>query len=443
MSLPLHPLRIEPDALALSPREPFLAPAASERLVERESDAGLRIEPVATRAAPTRVDGESDWRDDVAAGPRRGEAATHGDLASSRRRRLRALLACVVASAAGYAAYAYVEIAHPDVWRRLRGPSTAAAPAASATPPSSDRQEPAGIRTGLAAPLVAPPSPAKRSPAAAHAGGEQTRPELSAGAQELPTAAQRDVRALRAPAPSMAGGAAPAPAPAPAPARAPSTSTPEAATAPEPAPSVELTEVVVTRSATTEHEALVHEAWEALDAGRSEAALALYRRTLAARPGLTAALLGEAAALTRLGQLSEAQQRYLAVLESDPGNSIARGNLLLLRLDTHEPPGEDAIREQIAQRPSAFLYALLGHVSARRGRWDVARDAFQTAHHLQPAQAEHAFNLAVSLEHLGETRLALQHYRHALASGEGRAPAPFDLTHAARRIAILGDEHGD
>lgn len=437
MNLPLQPLRIEPDALALSPREPFLGAAASDRSVERENDAALRIEPVATRATPARVEGGSDWSDDVAAGSRHGETATHGEAASDRPRRLRLLLACIVASAAGYAAYAYVEIAHPDVWRRVRGPSPATAPAASTPPPASGRQEAAEIRAGLAAALVAPPPPEKQSPAAAHADGAQASPGLTAGAQELPAAAQRGARALPAHPPGMAGGAAPAPA------RTPSTPNPAATPAPESAPSLEPTEAAVTRSATTEHEALVHEAWEALDAGRSEAALALYRRALAARPGLTAALLGEAAALTRLGQLAEAQQRYLAVLQSDPGNSIARGNLLRLRLDTDQPPGEDVIRELIAQRPSAFLYALLGHVSARSGRWDAARDAFQTAHHLQPAQAEHAFNLAVSLEHLGETRLALQHYRHALVSGEGRAPAPFDLAHAARRIAILGDERGD
>jgi len=186
----------------------------------------------------------------------------------------------------------------------------------------------------------------------------------------------------------------------------------------------------------------VQRAWDALTAGRPRAALMLYRQVLARQPDHIAAQLGEAAALSRAGLFDEATRRYRAVLERDPEHPVARANLLVLRAAAGETVLEQDVRDILSEQPSAALYALLGHLRARDGQWPAAREAFLAAHHLEADQADHLFNLGVSLEHLGQPDAALAAYRHA-ARTTGAPPASIDPAIIARRIAALSDARGN
>jgi len=185
----------------------------------------------------------------------------------------------------------------------------------------------------------------------------------------------------------------------------------------------------------------LHRAWQALANEDPRQALALYRQLLAVRPDWAAARLGEATALARIGLHEEARGTLTALLDADPDNPPARANLLLLRAMSGEPIAEHEVRDVLETLPSADLYALLGHVHGQGARWDLAREAFATAHQLQPDRADHAFNLAVALERLGEPREALALYRRA--AGSRLEYGRIDLALVSRRITVLTDEHGD
>ena len=177
-------------------------------------------------------------------------------------------------------------------------------------------------------------------------------------------------------------------------------------------------------------------AYDALQAGRLEAARAHYQRVLQQEPRNLDALLGQAAIEARMGQASEAGRLYLRVLEAEPGNLYAQAGFLGL-MGGADPAGSEArLKQLLASQPAAFLYFALGNLYAGHGRWPEAQQAYFQAFHLEPASADHAYNLAVSLDQLNQPRQALDYYKQALMLSRGRS-ASFDVRALEARISQL------
>ena len=66
-----------------------------------------------------------------------------------------------------------------------------------------------------------------------------------------------------------------------------------------------------------------------------------------------------------------------------------------------------------------MLHFTLGNQLAQQGRWAEAQQEYFKAFAAEPDNADFAYNLAVSLDHLRQPRLALEYYRRALALAEG------------------------
>lgn len=147
--------------------------------------------------------------------------------------------------------------------------------------------------------------------------------------------------------------------------------------------------------------------------------------------------LGLATVEARLGNVPRAAAAYRRVLELDPRNATALAGLAALADNTPPESLENALRADIAQHPeSAALQLTLGNLYASQRRWPEAQASFFEAERLQPENADVAYNLAVSLDHLGQRRAAADYYRRALElrAGEG---AQFDAAAASRRLAEL------
>ena len=101
---------------------------------------------------------------------------------------------------------------------------------------------------------------------------------------------------------------------------------------------------------------------------------------------------------------------------------------------------EARLKQLIAREPSAFLHFILGNLYADQSSWSQAQQSYFQAHHLEPDNPDYAYNLAVGLDHLRQTKLALDYYRRAeqLAAAQGRAN--FNLSHARERIGILSSQ---
>ncbi|MCX7626868.1 MAG: tetratricopeptide repeat protein [Methylophilaceae bacterium] len=156
-------------------------------------------------------------------------------------------------------------------------------------------------------------------------------------------------------------------------------------------------------------------AYQAFTAGDDAAAARLYRQLLQADPRSVDALLGLAAIAARQDKGDEAAGYYARALELDPKNTVAHAGLTALVGGSDPVAAQSRVKSLLARQPDdAYLHAVLGGLYAEQNQWNDAQQAYFQAFRLDPGNAEHAFNLAVSLDQLGKTELALDYYQRAL-----------------------------
>lgn len=176
-------------------------------------------------------------------------------------------------------------------------------------------------------------------------------------------------------------------------------------------------------------------AYNAYLAGNDSEAQQLYKRVLQREPQNVDALLGMAAIAERQNRADDAQGWYRKVLEADPKNGIALnatvGNI-------HDPQTQASqLKTLIAQHPNnANAYANLGAYFAEQSQWPEAQQSYFEAYRLN-ASAENAFNLAVSLDQMGKSTLALPYYQQALALAGSTQSNAIDVAALQARMAAI------
>ena len=155
--------------------------------------------------------------------------------------------------------------------------------------------------------------------------------------------------------------------------------------------------------------------YQAFMAGDDAAAARYYRQAVQADPRNQDALLGAAAVAARQGRADEATAQYMRVLELDPKNLAAQTGLVALVGQSDPVASESRLKNLLAQYPeTAFLHAALANHYADQGQWAAAQQSYFQAYRYDARNAEYAFNLAVSLDQMGKSELALNHYQRAL-----------------------------
>jgi Tfp pilus assembly protein PilF len=181
----------------------------------------------------------------------------------------------------------------------------------------------------------------------------------------------------------------------------------------------------------------VSQGYDALRRGDLASARRSYESALAADPTNVDALLGLATVFARAGERATATRNYRRALELDPKNASALAGLAALA-DFSRPEGLEAqLRADISRNPqSPALHYTLGALLSSQARWTEAQVSFFEAHRLDPGNADIVYNLAVSLDHLGQARLAADFYQRALGAAQ-QQNAQFDKGRVTRRIAEL------
>jgi tetratricopeptide (TPR) repeat protein len=179
--------------------------------------------------------------------------------------------------------------------------------------------------------------------------------------------------------------------------------------------------------------------YSAYMAGDLVAARSEYEQALRDEPSNRDVLLGLAALEVRGGRYESAEALYLRVLGADPRDSQAQAALVALRSGRSDPlVTESRVKSMLAADPAAHvLNFTLGNQFAQQRRWAEAQQEYFKAFAAEPDNADFAYNLAVSLDHLRQSRQALDYYQRAIALAEKRG-ASFDLAAARNRAAQLG-----
>lgn len=182
---------------------------------------------------------------------------------------------------------------------------------------------------------------------------------------------------------------------------------------------------------------VLESAYAAFQRGELERSRTEYQLVLGREPTSRDALLGLAAIDMRTRDYATAELRYLKILELDPRDSHAYAALISLQGNVDPVQSESRIKNLIAAQPEAtHLYFTLGNQYAAQARWSDAQSAYFKAFNAEPDNADFAFNLAVSLDHLRQPRLAGEYYRKAVNLA-GSRPVGFDRQRAESRAREL------
>jgi tetratricopeptide (TPR) repeat protein len=153
------------------------------------------------------------------------------------------------------------------------------------------------------------------------------------------------------------------------------------------------------------------------------------------------ALLGMAAIAIKRGRSDEAIKTYLRLQELDPRDAAAQAGMLALAAGQADPvQSESRVKTLLTQQPDAhFLHFALGNLYAGQSRWPEAQQAFFHAFQKSPNNPDYLYNLAISLDHLNQSKLALEYYQRALSRS---GPANFDKAAAMSRVVELQQPTG-
>jgi len=176
-----------------------------------------------------------------------------------------------------------------------------------------------------------------------------------------------------------------------------------------------------------------------LVAGRIDEATTAYRELQRSAPNHIDTLLGLAVLAVRDTRPSEAAHWYQAALAVEPDNPAAAAGLIGLNPGL---PATSALRQLhrlLDRHPaSAAIRFALGNAHARNADWPEAARAFRLAHQADRTNADALFNLAVSLDHLGDATHAATYYR-AAAEAARVQPVGFDTGAAITRLRELSE----
>lgn len=167
-----------------------------------------------------------------------------------------------------------------------------------------------------------------------------------------------------------------------------------------------------------------------------------YLQALDVEPHHVDALAGLGAVYQQTGRINLATENYQRLLGIDPGNTLAASALLSLRSTEVDWDTESELKHLLQRFPLAHhLHFALASWFVEQGRWADARYEFRAAQELVPNNADYNFNLAVSLERLGDLEEARRYYESAMATaGES---ANVDKQVVARHLTVMTAQEQD
>ncbi len=158
-------------------------------------------------------------------------------------------------------------------------------------------------------------------------------------------------------------------------------------------------------------------AYQAYQDGNYKLSKQLYQEAFLANKQNLYALFGLGAIAIQEHKFLTARRYYLRILKLEPTNAKAKQALLVIEsAGKNTSQTKQAILQQLKVEPdNGPLRFSLGNLLAQEKDWVKAQEQYFKAYSLAPSNASYALNLAVSLDQLGQHRLAVKYYREAIS----------------------------
>lgn len=197
-------------------------------------------------------------------------------------------------------------------------------------------------------------------------------------------------------------------------------------------------EIAMTRSkASDTRNLLTNAAYTDYNSGDFDSAKNKYLSILNQFPVNRDALLGLGAIALNENRPEQAFKYYLELLMLNPNDALAKAAIINMQNGSDLVNIESSIKLLLYDYPEEpYLYFTLGNVYAVQTRWVEAQQAYFDAYRLDSRNPDYALNLAVSLDHIGQSRSALDYYNSAIKLADKRA-AGFEPDPVIERIYEL------
>jgi len=194
--------------------------------------------------------------------------------------------------------------------------------------------------------------------------------------------------------------------------------------------------MISTSSQVSEKDLLLIEAYKAYKSGDMDSARSNYDQVLSLDDSNRDGILGRAAIHVQDNEYQQAINKYQQLLLANPKDSMAITSLISVA-NIDPKSAETQIKTLLREQPeAAYLHFALGNMYGSQSRWSEAQNAYFDALQNKPEDPNYAYNLAVSLEHIGKTETAGIFYQRALENSS-KGHVTFDSQRVKQRLQVL------
>jgi Flp pilus assembly protein TadD len=163
-------------------------------------------------------------------------------------------------------------------------------------------------------------------------------------------------------------------------------------------------------------------AWVAYEAANYSEAKNLYQEVILVEKNNRDALLGLGAIAVLEKDTAKAKVVYRNLLKLDPNDPLAIAALTNLRSEESSPKlSEKYLIAMLEKTPEvAQLNFELGNIYAKQNKWSAAQESYFKAWQQEGENADYLFNLAVSLDQLGQQQQAMSFYKDSLVKAKNK-----------------------